>query len=76
MDDDSVEGLQKPEVLQTKTSQRRIQGWLFVCGEARVLISWTALAIGAGAGCSSFIRANTDDFSLREWWHRKRLCSC
>lgn len=59
MDDDSVEGLQEPEVLQTKTSQRRIRGWLFVCAEARVVISWAALAIGASTvGLKSFDRGS------------------
>jgi len=37
------------EDIQSKTSQRRRRGWLFVCSEARVLISWAALAIGADA---------------------------
>ncbi len=46
MDDDSVEDLQKPEVLQTKTSQRRIRGWLFVCAVARVGVSSAAVGIG------------------------------
>jgi len=59
MDDDSVESLQEPEVLQTKTSQRRIRGWLFVCAEARAVVSWAALAIGASTvGLKSFDRGN------------------
>ncbi|MHB8070503.1 MAG: hypothetical protein ACYDHF_00925 [Candidatus Cryosericum sp.] len=59
MDDDSVESLQEPEVLQTKPSQRRIRGWLFVCAEARAVVSWAALAIGASTvGLKSFDRGN------------------
>ena len=47
------------EDIRSKTSQRHTQGWLFICGEARVLISWAALAIGADAvGLKSFDRGN------------------
>ncbi|MCE5193432.1 hypothetical protein LLF88_05805 [bacterium] len=59
MDDDSVEGLQKPEVLQRETSQRRIRGWLFVCSVARGAVAGAALAIGASTvGLKSFDRGN------------------
>lgn len=59
MDDDSVEGLQKPEVLQTKTSQRRTRGWLFVCAIARGAVSSAVLAIGASTvGLKSFEPGN------------------
>ena len=57
MNDDRIVGSQETEDNQSKTSQRRRRGWLFVCGEARVLISWAALAIGADAvGLKSFDR--------------------
>ena len=59
MDDDSVGGLQEPEVRQTKTLQRRTRGWLFVCVVARVSISSAALAIGTSTvGLKSFDRGN------------------
>lgn len=59
MDDDSVSGLREPEVRQTKTLRWRTRGWLFVCAEARAVVSWAALAIGASTvGLKSFDRGN------------------
>ncbi|HOV51169.1 MAG TPA: hypothetical protein PLZ61_07570 [Candidatus Cryosericum sp.] len=59
MDDGSVGNLEESQVLQTKTSQRRIRGWLFVCAEARAVVSWAALAIGVSTmGLKSFDRGN------------------
>lgn len=47
------------EDIRSKTSQRRIRGWLFVCAEARVVISSAALAIGTSAvSLKSFDRGN------------------
>ena len=61
MDNDvqSVENLQEPEDLHAKTLQQRVRGWLFVCSEARVVVSWAALAIGVGTvGLKMFDRRN------------------
>lgn len=52
-------GLQETEDNQSKTSQRRIRGWLFVCAVARGVVSSAVLAIGTSAvGLKSFDRGN------------------
>ncbi len=61
MDNDvhSVENPQEPVDLHAKTLQRRVRGWLFVCSEARVVVSWAVLAIGVGTvGLKMFDRGN------------------
>ena len=47
------------EDIRSKTSQRRIRGWLFVCAEVRAVVSSAALAIGTSTvGLKSFDRGN------------------
>jgi len=59
MNDDRIAGPQETEDNQSKTSQRRIRGWLFVCAIARGVVSSAVLAIGTSAvGLKSFDRGN------------------
>jgi len=47
------------EDIRSKTSQRRIRGWLFVCAVARGVVSSAVLAIGASTvDLKSFDRGN------------------
>src|SRR5450830_195770 len=46
MNDDRIAGPQETEDNQSKTSQRRTRGWLFVCAVARGVVSSAVLAIG------------------------------
>jgi len=59
MNDDRIAGPQETEDNQSKTSQRRIRDWLFVCAIARGVVSSAVLAIGTSAvGLKSFDRGN------------------
>lgn len=52
-------GLLESDDVKTRTSQRHIRGWLFVCAEARAVVLWAALAIGTSTvGLKSFDRGN------------------
>src|SRR5665647_1048935 len=52
-------GLLESDDVKTRTSQRHIQGWLFVCAIARGVVSSAVLAIGTSAvGLKSFDRGN------------------
>ncbi len=58
-DAESGAGLLESDDVKTRTSQRRIRGWLFVCAEARAVVSSAVLAIGTSTvGLKSFDRAN------------------
>ena len=58
-DAESGAGLLESDDVKTRTSQRRIRGWLFVCAEVRAVVSSAALAIGTSTvGLKSFDRGN------------------
>jgi len=59
MNDDRILEPREMEDIRSKTSQRRIRGWLFVCAVARGVVSSAVLAIGASTvDLKSFDRGN------------------
>jgi hypothetical protein len=59
MNDDRILEPREMEDIRSKSSQRRIRGWLFVCAIARGVVSSAVLAIGTSAvGLKSFDRGN------------------
>ena len=58
-DAESGAGLLESDDVKTRTSQRRIRGWLFACAEVRAVVSSAVLAIGTSTvGLKSFDRGN------------------